>query len=125
MNTAATIAATQPISAAEREKRILDNLDLPKLTYRRIAESDMARREKDDLISEGNLALCLAANNWSPGKAAFRTYASRCIEKKMLAYLKKNLRIKTSLFRFLNYWKPKMAGRVSHESVQGRKQNPH
>ena len=87
-----TVRTNLPITAEEkarREKLVLDNLDLPKIVFRQMAESQLAFREKDDLISEGNLALCLAANRWEPGRASFRTYASSCILRKMLAYLKK------------------------------------
>ena len=47
--------------------------------------------EKEDLVQEGMIALLAAMRSFRPdGGAAFRTYASRCIENEILMYLRKN-----------------------------------
>jgi DNA-directed RNA polymerase specialized sigma subunit len=71
----------------------LENLRLVNSIYRKTARTTAIRRQKDDLIGEGNLGLAEAAYSWTDGKStSFKTYASRCIEKKMLAYLKREKR---------------------------------
>lgn len=45
--------------------------------------------EMDDLISEGYIALVIAAKNYNPAKASFSTYACKVIESKIKSSLKK------------------------------------
>ena len=78
---------------SEREQLILDNMRLVYFIYDKLQKNDITIRYKEDLISEGMMGLCKAANKFDPGKGyRFSTFASMCIRNEMLMFLRKTNR---------------------------------
>lgn len=73
-----------------KDKLITDNVKLVYYVYNRFGKSPLMERNKDDLISEGMLGLCQAANTFDESRGTkFCTYATLCIRNAMLMYLRK------------------------------------
>lgn len=78
------------MTPSEREKLILDNMRLVYFMYEKLPKNDITVRYKEDLISEGMVGLCKAANAYDPNREVkFSTYSSMCIRNEMLMYLRK------------------------------------
>jgi len=74
----------------DREKLILDNMRLVYFMYEKLQKNDITVRYKEDLISEGMVGLCKAANSYDPDRGVrFTTYSSMCIRNEMLMFLRK------------------------------------
>lgn len=63
----------------DKHKLILDNIEIPKILALKLAAGSPGT--VDELVAEGNLALCEAAEKYSQGgvAASFATYASKCV----------------------------------------------
>ena len=78
------------MTECEREKLILDNMRLVYFMYEKLQKNDLTVRYKEDLISEGMVGLCKAANNYDPDRGVrFSTFSSMCIRNEMLMFLRK------------------------------------
>lgn len=73
-----------------KDKLITDNVKLVYYVYNRLGKSPLIERNKDDLVAEGMLGLCKAANTFDEcRRIKFSTYATLCIRNEMLMYLRK------------------------------------
>lgn len=73
-----------------RDKLITDNMKLVYFVYHQLAKTSLTINNRDDLISEGMLGLCKAANSFDENKGTkFSTYAALCIKNAMLMYIRK------------------------------------
>lgn len=81
------IINAQKGDAESRDILLNENRILVKLIARTFLLSDF---DKDDLVSEGMIALNRAIDTFDSSKeASFRTYATRCIKNKMLDIIRK------------------------------------
>lgn len=73
-----------------KDKLVTDNVKLVYYVYNRFGKSRIIESNKEDLLSEGMLGLCQAANTFDESrKTKFCTYATLCIRNAMLMYLRK------------------------------------
>jgi len=78
------------MTQSDREKLILDNMRLVYFMYEKLQKNDITIRYKEDLISEGMVGLCKAANAYDPDRGVrFTTYSSMCIRNEMLMFLRR------------------------------------
>lgn len=78
------------MTPSECEKLILDNMRLVYFMYEKLQKNDITIRYKEDLISEGMVGLCKAANSYDPSRGVrFTTFSSMCIRNEMLMFLRK------------------------------------
>lgn len=68
-----------------KDKLIEDNM---KLVYYVINKYYPSYLGDEDVVQEGMLGLCRAANNYDPSKTKFSTYAVICIKHQILYYLR-------------------------------------
>lgn len=73
----------------QEEKLIIDNLALAGFTAKRYIRRGI---EYDDLVSLCYMGLIKAARTYDQGKAAFSSYASKCMENEILQEIRKNKR---------------------------------
>jgi len=75
---------------SETDRLVIENMRLVYHMYEKLRKNDLTIRYKEDLISEGMVGLCKAANNFSPDRGVkFSTFAAMCIRNEMLMYLRK------------------------------------
>lgn len=75
---------------------IIDNMNLVYKVYNDNFKNCSFYIPKEDLIAEGNLALCIAANKYN-NKKKFSTYAYICIKNAMINYCNKEFKHKNVL----------------------------
>lgn len=75
----------------EQEELVLSNLALVSFVYNKYFTKYDYLNIRDELISEGNVGLCKAANSFDGSRnIKFSSYATRCISNQMRMYLRRN-----------------------------------
>lgn len=73
-----------------RDKLITDNMRLVYHMYGKIGDGPIKENYKEDIISEGMLGLCKAADTFDESRGVrFSTYAAMCIRNAMLMFIRK------------------------------------
>lgn len=73
-----------------RDKLITDNMRLVYHMYGKIGDGLIKENYKEDIISEGMLGLCKAADTFDESRGVrFSTYAAMCIRNAMLMFIRK------------------------------------
>lgn len=73
-----------------RDKLITDNMRLVYHMYGKIGDGPIKEKYKEDIISEGMLGLCKAADTFDESRGVrFSTYAAMCIRNAMLMFIRK------------------------------------
>lgn len=67
----------------------MDIMEHSKLVYSVANKYFRTDKDKEDLIQEGFVGLLRASKSWNEQKAAFSTYAMRCILNEMLMFCRK------------------------------------